>query len=221
MNVAPSLFLAASLAAFLAGRSATPEISSQVAAPAPPPRVPGVPDVQLDIAEARQLFVAAHVRSPEPPPDLSSPPPMPAPPPPPATQPPPRPRPPTPAEVAAGFGRDVSAVIYGASGPELLMVDQRSNARRTLQPGSVYGSGWRFAGVDGGYLVLRKGAAIQRVAIGSSGSNAATIDLPAAPPPGPATTMTEESGPQLDIGAEPPRRRMLRRGNAARKAVRP
>jgi len=216
MNVAPSLFVVSSLAAFLIGRAATPDLPSHLAVPPPVRRPPVVADVQLDIARARHRFLAAHVRSPEPEPEASAPPPRPVPLPP-ADPPRPRPRPPTPAEIAIGLGRDVSAVVSGPSGPELLLVDQRSNVRRALRSGETYGSGWRFAGIESGYIVLRKGRASQRIPIGLSGSNATLVNLPAAPSVGAQSAPTLGAGEgQIDAGRGRPRRRRLRRGHGAK-----
>lgn len=219
MNVAPSLFVAASLAAFLIGRTATPDVPAQVSASRPPvPRPPAVADVQLDIARARHRFLSAHVKSPAPEPDTSAPPPPPVPPPPAEPQ-LPQPRPPTSAEIATGISRDVSAIVYGPGGAELLLVDQRSNARRALRSGAAYGAGWRFAGIESGYILLRKGRATQRVPIGLSGSNATMVDLPAAPSAaaqaGQATGAVQEES--VDAGTERPRRRLLRRGHGAKR----
>lgn len=74
------------------------------------------------------------------------------------------PRRPPPPDIADVFRRDVSAVLQGAAGPVLVVVDpDGSGARRVLRTGDAYRDGWSVAGVEDQSVTLRRREEIRRV----------------------------------------------------------
>lgn len=97
-------------------------------------------------------------------------------------------RPPAP-DVAVQFRRDVSAVLLGAAGPVLIMVDPGSaTQRRVLRVGERYRDGWVVEDVDTQTVLLRRRQEIRTVELHSLIAADAVAGEPDAPAVATAST---------------------------------
>jgi hypothetical protein len=126
-------------------------------------------------------------------------------------------------DVGVTLGRDLSAVVRSAKGPELVLVGA-GTSRRRLGLGDDYRDGWKLKRVEGQAIILMRGHDERRVIIGSGIAESAAVQrLPTAryagPPSDRSSALLDTSeGTSVGIVTDPNRfrpRRVLSRPSGA------
>jgi hypothetical protein len=203
------LFVAVPAAAFALGVIRSPDLGPAEGTSASISNPPVLVHSGIALSTARNRFAAVQVRSFAPPvasgePQLGEPIPFaenafPPPEPPPEPFVPP---PPPPVDIADRFSGDLTAVVRGAQGPTLLLLEESNPAgRRAVRRGQSYRDGWRVQEITAAEVVLRKGESERRIPI-MQGRQPAPIMLARAPEPQPQQVQPEPQ-PGLEPGLEP------------------